>query len=203
MFWILMTSFILFSILINTYPTITLWDRSLILYVQKLLIIVPNSISIAFDGILYLLMLIIPIIFSSVYFIIKKKYFDIIYLSLIPLITYAISGSLKLIVERPRPPIEMHLLANQEGFSFVSNHTVITFCLWGMIVYYLINYCQNKFFRYIGFSIAILWSILIGFSRIWLGVHNPTDVIAAFLLGALLLIIYISIREFIEKYIGL
>ena len=202
MFWILMTSFILFSILINTYPTITLWDRSLILYVQKLLIIVPNSIPIAFDGILYLLMLIIPIIFSSVYFIIKKKYFDIIYLSLIPLITYAISGSLKLIVERPRPPIEMHLLANQEGFSFVSNHTVITFCLWGMIVYYLINYCQNKFFRYIGFSIAILWSILIGFSRIWLGVHNPTDVIAAFLLGALLLIIYISIREFIEKYIG-
>lgn len=203
MFWILMISFILFSILINTYPTITLWDRSLILYVQKLLIIVPNSIPIAFDGILYLLMLIIPIIFSSVYFIIKKKYFDIIYLSLIPLITYAISGSLKLIVERPRPPIEMHLLANQEGFSFVSNHTVITFCLWGMIVYYLINYCQNKFFRYIGFSIAILWSILIGFSRIWLGVHNPTDVIAAFLLGALLLIIYIRIREFIEKYIGL
>ena len=203
MFWILMISFILFSILINTYPTITLWDRSLILYVQKLLIIVPNSIPIDFDGILYLLMLIIPIIFSSVYFIIKKKYFDIIYLSLIPLITYAISGSLKLIVERPRPPIEMHLLANQEGFSFVSNHTVITFCLWGMIVYYLINYCQNKFFRYIGFSIAILWSILIGFSRIWLGVHNPTDVIAAFLLGALLLIIYISIREFIEKYIGL
>ena len=203
MFWILMTSFILFSILINTYPTITLWDRSLILYVQKLLIIVPNSIPIAFDGILYLLMLIIPIIFSSVYFIIKKKYFDIIYLSLIPLITYAISGSLKLIVERPRPPIEMHLLANQEGFSFVSNHTVITFCLWGMIVYYLINYCQNKFFRYIVFSIAILWSILIGFSRIWLGVHNPTDVIAAFLLGALLLIIYIRIREFIEKYIGL
>ena len=203
MFWILMISFFLFSILINTYPTITLWDRSLILYVQKLLIIVPNSIPIAFDGILYLLMLIIPIIFSSVYFIIKKKYFDIIYLSLIPLITYAISGSLKLIVERPRPPIEMHLLANQEGFSFVSNHTVITFCLWGMIVYYLINYCQNKFFRYIVFSIAILWSILIGFSRIWLGVHNPTDVIAAFLLGALLLIIYISIREFIEKYIGL
>lgn len=203
MFWILTISFILFSILINTYPAITLWDRSLILYVQKLLIIIPNSIPIAFDGLLYSLMLIIPIIFLSMYFIIKKKYFDIIYLISIPLITYGISSSLKLIVERPRPPIEMHLLAHQEGFSFVSNHTIITFCLWGIITYYLINYCQNKFIKHLGISIAILWSILIGFSRIWLGVHNPTDVIAAYLLGGILLIIYIKVREFIKKYIGL
>lgn len=203
MFWILIISFILFSILINTYPTITLWDRSLILYVQKLLIIIPNSIPIAFDGILYLPMLIVPIILLSVYFIIKKKYFDIIYLISIPLITYGISSSLKLIVERPRPPIEMHLLANQDGFSFVSNHTIITFCLWGMIAYYLINYCHNKFIKHSVIYIAILWSILIGFSRIWLGVHNPTDVIAAYLLGGILLIIYIKVREFIEKYIGL
>ncbi len=203
MFWILIISFILFSILINTYPTITLWDRSLILYVQKLLIIIPNSIPIAFDGILYLPMLIVPIILLSVYFIIKKKYFDIIYLISIPLITYGISSSLKLIVERPRPPIEMHLLANQDGFSFVSNHTIITFCLWGMIAYYLINYCHNKFIKHSVIYIAILWSILIGFSRIWLGVHNPTDVIAAYLLGGILLIIYIKVREFMKKYIGL
>ena len=203
MFWILTISFILFSILINTYPTITLWDRLLILYIQNLLIIIPNSLPIAFDKLLYSLMLIIPIIFLSTYFIIKKKYFDIIYLISIPLITYGISSSLKLIVERPRPPIEMHLLAHPEGFSFVSNHTIITFCLWGMISYYLINYCQNKFIKHLGISIAILWSILIGFSRIWLGVHNPTDVIAAYLLGGILLIIYIKVREFIERYIGL
>ena len=203
MFWILAISFILFSVLINTYPTITLWDRSLIIFVQKLLMKIPQYIPIAFDGLLYSLMLIIPIVISSVFFTIKKKYFDIIYLITIPLITYGISSSLKLIIERPRPPIEMHLLPHPEGFSFVSNHTIITFCLWGMITYYLINYCQNKFIKLLGISIAILWSILIGFSRIWLGVHNPTDVIAAYLLGGILLIIYIKVREFIEKYIGL
>ncbi len=203
MFWILAISFILFSVLINTYPTITLWDRSLIIFVQKLLMKIPQYIPIAFDGLLYSLMLIIPIVISSVFFTIKKKYFDIIYLIIIPLITYGISSSLKLIIERPRPPIEMHLLPHPEGFSFVSNHTIITFCLWGMITYYLINYCQNKFIKLLGISIAILWSILIGFSRIWLGVHNPTDVIAAYLLGGILLIIYIKVREFIEKYIGL
>ena len=203
MFWILAISFILFSVLINTYPTITLWDRSLIIFVQKLLMKIPQYIPIAFDALLYSLMLIIPIVISSVFFTIKKKYFDIIYLIIIPLITYGISSSLKLIIERPRPPIEMHLLPHPEGFSFVSNHTIITFCLWGMITYYLINYCQNKFIKLLVSSIAILWSILIGFSRIWLGVHNPTDVIAAYLLGGILLIIYIKVREFIEKYIGL
>ncbi len=203
MFLILTISFILFSILINTYPPITLWDRSLILHVQKLLVQVPQFIPIAFDGILYSLMLIVPIVTSSVLFAVKKRYFDIIYLSLIPLITYGISAFLKLIVQRPRPPIEIHLLAHPEGFSFVSNHTIITFCLWFMIIYYLLNFCKNNFFKYAGVLIAILWSILIGFSRIWLGVHNPTDVIAAYLLGGILLIIYIKVREFIEKYIGL
>ena len=60
---ILITIFILFSIVINTYPAITLWDRCLILNVQNILQDVPKTIPIAFDSIFYSVMIIIPLVF--------------------------------------------------------------------------------------------------------------------------------------------
>ena len=203
MLLILVISFILFSVVINTYPTVTLWDRALIAHIQNLFANVPQWIPTAFDGVFYASMIVIPLIIAWICFIAKKKYFDIAYLGLVPLITYGLSSILKHIVERPRPPIELHLSVHPGGFSYVSSHTVISFCLWGMVIYYLINYCENKFWRNTGITIASVWMAMIGFSRIWLGVHNPTDVLAGYLLGAILLIVYIRVREFTAKYIGL
>ena len=203
MLLILITIFILFSVVINTYPAITLLDRALITHIQNVLANVPQWIPTAFDGVFYALMIVIPLIIAWICFIAKKKYFDVAYLGLVPLITYGLSSILKHIVERPRPPIELHLSVHPEGFSYVSSHTVISFCLWGMVIYYLINYCENKFWRNIGITIASIWMAMIGFSRVWLGVHNPTDVLAGYFLGVILLIVYIRVREFTAKYIGL
>lgn len=203
MLLILITIFILFSVVINTYPAITLWDRALIAHVQNLLGNVPQWIPTTFDGIFYASMIVIPLIVAWICFITKKKYFDIAYLGVVPLVTYGFSSILKHIVERPRPPIELHLSVHPGGFSYVSSHTVISFCLWGMVIYYLVNYCENKFWRNAGITIASIWMVMIGFSRIWLGVHNPTDVLAGYFLGAILLTVYIRVREFVAKYIGL
>ena len=203
MLLILVISFILFSVVINTYPTITLWDRALIAHIQNLFANVPQWIPTAFDGVFYASMIVIPLIIAWISFISKKRYFDIVYLGLVPLITYGLSSTLKHIVERPRPPIEYHLSVHPGWFSYVSSHTVISFCLWGMVIYYLINYCENKFWRNTGITVASVWMATIGFSRVWLGVHNPTDVLAGYFLGAILLIVYIRVREFTAKYIGL
>ena len=180
-----------------------MWDRTLIINIQNLLKEIPISIPTAFDGVLYATMIVIPLLFAWGFFIYKKKYFDIAFLGAVPLITYGFSSILKHIVERPRPPIEFHLSVHPGGFSYVSSHTLISFCLWGMIIYYLINYCENKIIKVIGITISSIWIVLIGFSRAWLGVHNPTDVLAAYLLGIILLISYTKIRRFFQKYIGL
>ena len=203
MLLILIILFIIFSVVINTYPAITLWDRELIVGIQSLLKEVPQWIPTAFDGILYATMIVVPLLIAFGYFIAKKMYFDIAFLGAVPLITYGFSSILKHIVERPRPPIELHLSVHPGGFSYVSSHTVISFCLWGMIIYYLVNCCENKVLRILGIAYASIWMVLIGFSRSWLGVHNPSDVLAAYLLGIVLLIIYINTRKFFEKYIGL
>lgn len=203
MLLILLIIFILFSIVINTCPAITLWDRGLITEIQRFMTSIPVWVPTAFGDIIYAFMIITPLLFMGWYFMLKRKYFDVIYLFSVPMLTYGLSYILKQLVERPRPPMELQLSVHPDGFSYVSNHTVISFCLWGMIIYYLLNYCENKYLRNAWITLAIIWMVLIGFSRVWLGVHNPTDVIAAYLLGAILLIIYIRTRVFFEKYIGL
>ena len=52
---------------------------------------------------------------------------------------------------------------------------------------------KNKILKITGIVFSVLWIILLGFSRIWLGVHNPTDVVGAYLLGSVLLILYIKL----------
>ena len=70
----LIVLFILFSVVINTYPAITLWDRELIIGIQSLLKDVPQWIPTAFDGMLYATMIVLPLLFAFGYFIANKRY---------------------------------------------------------------------------------------------------------------------------------
>lgn len=88
-----------------------------------------------------------------------------------------ISG-FKLIYQRARPTLEHIVYAG--GFSFPSGHAMGSFIIYGAIVLILLNRFQHKTIRLIlilAFSSLIL---LIGLSRIYLGVHYPTDVIGGF-----------------------
>ena len=201
---ILIISFIIFtSIILKYYPTVTLWDSTLISVIQKQLNIIPIWIPTMFDSKLYAAMIIIPLCIAWGYFFFKKRYFDIAFIGAVPPVTYGIGSILKTIIARPRPAIELQISVHPDSFSYVSNHTLITLCFYGMLIYYLFNFCENKIIRYTGLSVATIWVFSIGFSRIWLGVHNPTDILGAILLGIILLKIFINIREFSQKYIGL
>lgn len=94
---------------------------------------------------------------------------------------------LKAVYERPRPAYE-HLV-EASGYSFPSGHAMISSGFYGFISYLLFYLLKEKtnnaIFAPIFFSILIL---LIGISRIYLGVHYPSDVIAGFLMGGLWLI---------------
>lgn len=84
----------------------------------------------------------------------------------------------------------MQLVIHPRSFSYVSSHSLVTICLWGMVIYFIYKYCKNSVWRYVGIILSVIWILFVGISRIWLGVHNPTDVIGAYLLGVFLLSIY-------------
>lgn len=184
--------FLSFTLLIYFCPIITQWDKSVIIAVQNSLHFIPQWIPILFDSQLYSIFIAIPLIFSIIYFYKKYLYLDVFIIASVPIFTYLFNLIFKQIIQRPRPAYELQMVQH-DNFSYVSSHTLITFCLWGIIIYYIYTYCKNKILKITGIVFSILWIILLGFSRIWLGVHNPTDVVGAYLLGSVLLILYIKL----------
>ena len=135
-------------------------------------------------------MIALPLIVGSICFFNKIEYKSIVFLCSIPLVTFPLNCIIKPLVHRARPPLEMQLVIHPHSFSYVSSHSLVTMCLWGMVIYFISNYCKNKVWLFVGIILSIIWILFVGISRIWLGVHNPTDVIGAYLLGVFLLSIY-------------
>ena len=89
---------------------------------------------------------------------------------------------LKHIFVRNRPD---HLrLIKQGGYSFPSGHSMISVCVYGYLLYLVLK-IKNKLLKYILASLLIFLIISIGISRIYVGVHYPTDVLAGYSLGVI------------------
>jgi hypothetical protein len=100
--------------------------------------------------------------------------------------SYANSG-LKDLFAHPRPPdldpaVELH---EAEGYGLPSGHSQAA-VLAGCII-------ASGFRKRWLWIVAIVLMVLIGFSRIYLGVHFPTDVFAGWALGAVVLAIYLGV----------
>ena len=139
-------------------------------------------------------LVLISISILSFIFIKNKKFSLCIFLNLI-FITIS-NQALKFVVQRPRP--KGYRLIAESGYSFPSGHSMISMAFYGFLIYLAYAYIKNKNLKWticIALSLLIL---LIGTSRIYLGVHYASDVIGGFLISISYLIIYIKI---INRYI--
>lgn len=85
---------------------------------------------------------------------------------------------LKFIVQRPRP--EGFRLTAETGFSFPSGHSMVAMAFFGLLIWMVWRYERDRAVR-IGCSVALAVLIVaVGVSRIYLGVHYASDVVAGF-----------------------
>ena len=85
---------------------------------------------------------------------------------------------LKFLVQRPRP--EGFRLAAETGFSFPSGHSMAAMAFFGLLIWMVWHYERDRAVR-IGCSVALAALIVaVGVSRIYLGVHYASDVVAGF-----------------------
>ena len=104
-------------------------------------------------------------------------------------------------VQRTRPDKSMHLV-EQDGFSFPSGHAMSSLVFYGTIAYSARRKLKEK--GHPGWANAVtivlaLLIFLIGISRVYVGVHFMSDVLAGWLMGGALLTLFITIRETIEN----
>ena len=97
---------------------------------------------------------------------------------------------LKQIVQRPRPT--EYRIVNETGYSFPSGHSMVSMAFYGFLIYLIYKYVKNQ---YLKIGLITFLSILIisnGISRIYLGVHYTSDVMAGFCISVSYLVLYIS-----------
>ena len=103
------------------------------------------------------------------------------------------SEGLKRIIQRPRP--EILRLINESSYSFPSSHTLASVSLCGILIYFILKSEWDRNVKIVISSLLVLFPLLIGISRIYLGAHNASDVFGGAILAMILLLIEISIIE--------
>lgn len=110
----------------------------------------------------------------------------------------AIYKPMKHLVLRARPDVSFHLVT-QGGYSFPSGHSVTSVIFYGLLLYLIQKHCRNPKLK-----TALSWicgslAVIIGPSRIFVGVHWPTDVLAGWCIGGGVLLIVILILAKLES----
>lgn len=125
--------------------------------------------------------IIIFAILLIVLFAMKKHLREAILFGFILSMTVVINDVLKKIIQRPRPDTDP--LISLQDYSFPSGHAMDSFVFYATLSFLVFHFTRSKKLALISTILSVILIFLIGISRIYLGVHYPTDVVAGYLGG--------------------
>ena len=99
-----------------------------------------------------------------------------------------VNFTIKQIIQRARP-VE-HRIIDESGYSLPSGHSMVSMAFYGFFIYLIYKNVKNKYLKTALIILLTLLIISIGVSRIYLGVHYVSDVLAGFLVAIAYLVIF-------------
>lgn len=128
-------------------------------------------------GSIYLVLMLAVIV--GVILFIRKNWWRLLALFLAVGIGQAVLNILKVAFQKPRPKTEMFVFS----YSFPSGHVFSATVLYGFCLYLTFRFITNAVVKWIVSVLLGLLILLIGFSRIYLGVHWLSDTLAGYVTG--------------------
>ncbi len=110
--------------------------------------------------------------------------------------------TVKLIVQRPRPaavPEGFQPLLHETGYSFPSGHSLIAMTVYGLLGYFALHLVSHRWARLVIRVLTVLLVFAIGASRVYVGVHYPTDVLAGWTAGVPWLVTCLGLHELLTR----
>ncbi len=159
--------------------TITLWIHNSLPWNDKFLWFF-EEITLLGGSQVILLFIIIMVIYLTL-----TARFNMAHMIVLAAITSSITSSIiKRIVQRPRPELWLPY-TELNSYSLPSGHAVTTVAIYGMALFFLAeSYPKAKRLIY---ALGGVILFLIGLSRVYLGVHWPSDILVGWLIGGLIL----------------
>ena len=121
-----------------------------------------------------------------IWFVMKNKRMSVFYAGTFAVVCIS-NFVIKQIVRRLRP--EHLMIIKETGFSFPSGHAMMTFAFFALAIHFVWQTIKNKPLKITLISIFSILIASIGFSRIYLGVHYLTDIIAGFLISYVIVVL--------------
>jgi undecaprenyl-diphosphatase len=106
------------------------------------------------------------------------------------------------LIKRVRPPQIDALIPVPSAFSFPSGHSITAMLLYGAIAFLAFRIGRRLWARVAVAAVCVVLIVFVGFTRVYLGVHWPTDVIGAWLLGGAWLALIAGVYMAFQKRIA-
>lgn len=107
------------------------------------------------------------------------------------IISFLSNQILKRIVARPRPT--EYRIVEELGYSFPSGHSMVGMAFYGLLIYLIYRKVKNPYIKWTSCILLTILIFLIGLSRVYLGVHYASDVLAGFCISAAYLALFTQV----------
>ena len=138
------------------------------------------------------------ILCTIIFYIAFKKWRYVAQLAFVMVLALSSNLLLKRIINRARPDAE-HLVS-VETLSYPSGHAMMAMAFYGTLIFLISQFPIKKIYKILLITICLILILSIGISRIYLGVHYPSDIAGGFIAGFVWVVFCVIVFDLIQIF---
>ncbi len=142
--------------------------------------------------------LVVFLLSNVAFLLIFKNWQYVIQLSVVLVLALSSNIILKNVINRSRPDLE-HLVT-VETLSYPSGHAMTAMAFYGFLIYLFYRFNIHATLKLVVITLMIFLILSIGISRIYLGVHFPSDIVGGFIAGFIWVLLCALMFNFIRVF---